>query len=132
MPLLPSLFLLQDPFATSAPEGNPIAAFLLVGFLIFLIASMWIVFAKAGEYGWACLIPIYCWMVMARVGNKPGWWGLLMCIPVIGIIVWFVIAIGVAERFGRSSLFGFGIALLPFIFLPLLAFGDNDASQQMA
>jgi len=97
------------------------------------VVSMWIVFDKAGEPGWAALVPFYNMWVLAEVGDKPGWWGLLVCfcgtIPLVGpvaqIVLFIIISIGVAKAFNRGIGFGIGLALLPFIFFPILAFSGN-------
>jgi hypothetical protein len=96
------------------------------------VVSMWIVFDKAGEPGWAVLIPFYNLWILAKVGDKPGWEGLAICfvgaIPYIGyfieIYLWVDISIGVSKAFDRGILFGLGLFLLPFIFYPILAFSD--------
>lgn len=36
------------------------------------------------------------------------------------------IGLAIAERFGKSAGFGIGLAFLPFIFYPMLAFGDAN------
>jgi hypothetical protein len=40
--------------------------------------------------------------------------------------------IGVAKRFGRGPGFGVGLALLPMILAPILAFGDSEAGDAAA
>ena len=97
------------------------------------VVSMWVVFEKAGEPGWAVLVPGYNMWVLAQVGDKPGWLGLLMfCsggIPYVGLLVGlvlsFVISIGVARAFGRGAGFGIGLTLVPIVFYPILAFASD-------
>ncbi len=109
---------------------------IMVVFLIIAliqIISMGIVFDKAGQPGWAVIVPFYNMWVLAEVGDKPGWMGLVMCfcsfIPVIGIILYWVllitISIGVAKTFERGVGFGIGLSFLPFIFFPILAFSRD-------
>ena len=105
---------------------------LFLGVIIFLIAAMWKVYEKANEPGWAVLIPIYAQIVQARIGGKSPWWVLAMFIPGLNLIAFFVLGFGLAERFRKSSLFGLGLVLLPFIFYPMLAFGDAEASPRYA
>ncbi len=108
------------------------AVVILVACLLQTI-SMWIVFEKAGEPGWAAIVPYYNMWVLAEVGDKPGWLGLLFCfggaIPFVGSIVvlvlWAVISIGVARAFGRGVGFGIGLALVPIVFYPILAFTSD-------
>ena len=47
-----------------------------------------------------------------------------MLIPLVGIVIFFIVNIQLAERFGKTAGFGIGLSLLGFIFLPILAFGD--------
>lgn len=91
---------------------------------ILMIASMWKVFAKAGKPGWAAIVPIYNMMVLAEIGGKPNWWGLLCLIPLANIIVFIILYIEVAKAFGKGA--GFGICMLLFapICWPILAFGS--------
>lgn len=91
---------------------------------IFIIASMWKVFEKAGQPGWAAIVPIYNIYVMLRVAGKPGWWLILFLVPFVSFIIAIIALIGLAENFGKSGGFAIGLILLPFIFFPILGFGD--------
>ncbi len=101
-----------------------------IGFLIYvaiivaIIAGVWKTFTKAGQPGWASLIPIYNVYITLKIANKPGWWLLLLLIPVVNIVILFIIAIEIAKAFGQGTGFGIGLALLGFIFYPILGFGD--------
>ena len=119
---LPTLLVLQE-------EGVPDLPF-LAWFLIFLaalivIASMWTVYEKAGEPGWAAIVPIYNFVVLLRMAGKPLWWVFLLLVPIVNVIVTIVVFVRVARNFGRSAGFGVGLALLGFIFFPILAFSDD-------
>jgi hypothetical protein len=92
--------------------------------LVAVIAGLWKVFVKAGKPGWAAIIPIYNIIVMLEIVGKPIWWIVLMLIPFVNIVVAIIISIALAEKFGKSAAYGIGIALLGFIFIPMLGFGD--------
>ena len=130
MPISAALLALQ--YSDAGGPTNPLSVFLLIGFVVFIIAAMWRTYEKAGEPGWAAIIPIYAQIVQARIGGKSGWWVVALFVPVINFIAHFVLAFGVAERFNKTALFGAGLALLPFIFYPLLAFGDAEAQPRYA
>ena len=49
-------------------------------------------------------------------------------IPILNIIAVFKISIDVAKQFGQGVGFGLGLAILSFIFWPLLGFGDYQYS----
>jgi hypothetical protein len=63
-------------------------------------------------------------VVLLKIAGKLVWWILLMLIPFVNFVVAIIVSMGVAERFGKSTGFGIGLALLSPIFYPILAFGD--------
>jgi hypothetical protein len=101
-----------------------IISLLYLAIVVLMIASLWIVFQKAGKPGWACIIPIYNAIVLLQIIGKPWWWLLLCLIPIVNIIfaIWMINLVSVV--FGKGVGFTFGLILLPFIFYPILAFGD--------
>ena len=117
-----------------SPGGNPaapggtagsVAIFLIeLALLILALAGLWKAFEKAGEPGWAAIIPIYNVIVWLRVAGKPWWWILLFLIPFVNIVLGFIVAIAIANNFGKGAGFGVGLALLGFIFYPILAWSD--------
>lgn len=92
--------------------------------MVFYVATMWRLFAKAGEPGWASIVPIYNSIVLLKIAGKPVWWIVLFLIPLVNVVMLFVVMIGLAEKFGKSAAFGVGLAVLGFIFFPILGFGD--------
>ena len=98
----------------------------IVGSIVFMIASTWKVFEKAGEPGWAFIVPIYNMIIMCRIARKPGLWVLLQFIPYLGIIWTIWIVNRMAKGFGKDEGFTLGLIFLPFIFWPILGFGDSE------
>ncbi len=101
----------------------PVALLVLI-----CIISFWKVFEKAGEAGWTCLIPIYNLFVLVKISGKPWWWFLLLFVPVVNIIFSVLMHLALAERFGKSQLFGIGLCFLGVIFFPILAFDKSRYS----
>jgi hypothetical protein len=95
---------------------------LVVGILI--IAAVWKVFSKAGQPGWAAIIPIYNLYILCKIAGRPGWWVLLMFIPFVNFIIAIILCIDVAKAFGKGAGFGLGLAFLGIIFWPILGFGS--------
>jgi len=114
--------------ASGGGGGAGLAIFLVcwLGLSLLMLASTWVVLKKAGQPGWAVLVPIYNVYVMLKVAGKPAWWLLLMFVPIISFIVAVLIAVGIAKNFGKGIGFGLGLLFLPFIFYPVLAFGDAE------
>lgn len=94
------------------------------GFFLFLIICQWKVFTKAGKPGWACLIPIYSGIVLLEIVRKPIWWIFMLLIPIVNIYFAIVITNELSKSFGKTAAFTVGLIFLPFIFYPMLAFGD--------
>ena len=121
--------------ATEYEGGGAIGGIIALVFSLFwlalcilVIAGMWKVFAKAGEPGWACLVPIYNLVVLLKIAGKPLWWFVLCLIPFVNFVVIILISISLAENFGKGAGFGIGLALLPMFFYPMLGFGDASYS----
>lgn len=96
------------------------------------IASYWLLFAKSGKPGWAAVVPIYNLVVLMQVSGKPAWWVILYFVPFVNLVAVVLCGFAIAENFGRDKAFGLGVALLPWIFIPVLVFGatglaDNGA-----
>jgi hypothetical protein len=106
---------------------SPTGVVALIGgaaFLLLMIISLGRIFEKAGKPGWAAMIPIYNIIVLHEVVGRPRWWVVLWLIPIVIFIAAVIVYLDLARSFGKTTLFGAGMLLLPFIFIPLLAFGD--------
>ena len=102
----------------------PVMILIFVAIFLFEIIAVWKVFAKAGRGGWECLIPIWSTYVLLKIAGKPGWWLILLLIPLVNIVIGIIVSISLAKTFGKGTGFGVGLALLSFIFYPILGFGD--------
>ncbi len=103
-----------------------LASLFVIALVVLMIASMWKIFEKAGKPGWACIVPIYSQLVLLEIVKKPWWWILLMIIPYVGMI-WGIWSINLlVKKFGKTEGFTVGCVFLPFVFFPILAFGDNE------
>ena len=91
---------------------------------VFVIAGMWKTYEKAGQPGWAAIVPIYNLVVLLKIAGKPLWWVVLLLVPIVNFFVIIIVSLEVAKGFGKSSGFGLGLAFLGFIFYPILGFGD--------
>ena len=109
---------------TSGGAGGAIFMLVYLALIILLLVSQWKTFAKAGQPGWACIVPIYNVIVLLQIAKKPIWWIILLFIPFVNIIIIILVNIAVAENFGKGAGFGLGLVFLPIIFFPILAFSD--------
>ncbi len=114
---------LQDyPEAGGAAAALFGGAFMLVvwALVILCIIGVWKVFTKAGEPGWASIVPIYSAIVLLKIAGRPAWWFLILWL----FIPWVIVCIDLAKKFGKDTGYGLGLAFLSFIFFPLLGFSD--------
>ncbi|WP_226895514.1 DUF5684 domain-containing protein [Luteolibacter marinus] len=108
----------------NAGSGSPIPGIIGLLIIILVIAALWKVFVKAGQPGWAAIVPIYNAVILLKITGKPMWWIILMFIPLVNVVIGILVAISLAERFGKGVGFGLGLSFLPMIFYPILGFGD--------
>jgi len=94
--------------------------------VVVILAAAWRVFTKAGQPGWAAIVPLYNGYVLLKVVGRPGWWLVLFFIPVVGIVVGIIVALDLAKSFGKGGGFAVLLILLPVIGYPMLGFGPSQ------
>lgn len=99
-----------------------------LGILAVMIAGMWKLFVKAGQPGWAAIVPIYNTYVMTQIVGRPILWFILTFVPCVNFVAMVLIMIDLAKSFGKSTGYAVGMILLPFVFIPMLGFGDAQYS----
>ena len=92
---------------------------------VFLVAAFWKIFAKAGQPGWASIIPIYNVFVLLRIVGKPAWWFFLLIIPGVNIVSLIMLTHELSKSFGKGTGFTWGLLFLPLVFYPILGFGSD-------
>ena len=115
--------LFNFPMFAQFEQGIMFIVNIYIAVIVVAIIGVWKTFTKAGKPGWASIVPIINVIYLLEIAGKPVWWFFLLCIPIVNIVISFIIAIDIAKN-GKSEGFGIGLALLPFIFYPILGFGD--------
>ncbi len=101
----------------------------IIGGVLFLVIFViqWKIFTKAGQPGWAALVPIYnAWILVTEICKKEPLWFFLCFVPIGNIVAAWVLCMELAKKFGKSETFGIGLFFLQPIFLAILAFGDAE------
>lgn len=93
---------------------------------VLLIVAHWRIFSKAGEPGWAAIIPFYNSYVLFKITFGNGWLFLLCLVPLVNIVVTIMLIFKLSKAFGHGVGFGFGLWLLSPIFLLILAFDSSE------
>jgi len=110
-------------YSSQGKAPGPLFWIFSLAFAILMIAAFWKIFSKAGQPGWAAIVPILNTYFIIKAAGRPGWWLLLMFIPFVDFIIWIIVCIDLSKSFGRGTGFGIGLLLLPIIFFPILGFG---------
>ena len=90
---------------------------------IVMIIAEWKLFKKAGQPGWAAIIPFYNSYILAKITWGNGWFFLFGFLPLGNIVFLIFTWIKLAKAFGKGGGYAAGLFFLPFIFLPMLGFG---------
>jgi hypothetical protein len=120
---------------TSSSSSSGPGAFITLGivaiFVILQLIGFWKTLEKGGESGaWAlllltgCLYPV-AFVPIAKLSGRPGWWVVLLYIPLVNIVVLAILSIDLAKSFGRGTGYGIGLWLLGWIFYPMLGLGSS-------
>ena len=117
---------MQDTFPTSTQGPGPVFWIVMCALIVLEIAAMWKVFQKAGQPGWAAIIPIYNLIVLIQIAGKPVWWILLYFIPIVSLIIAIIVLHNISVNFGKGVGFTLGLLFLSPIFFPILAWGDAE------
>ena len=95
-----------------------ILQFVLFSYIL-LSVSLYFLFPKAGEAGWKGLVPLYNFMVMARlVGRKPAY-ALWLLFPIVNLFIYAYLCIEMVRSFKK---YGFLHALIAVVYAPAIFF----------
>jgi hypothetical protein len=104
-------------------SAGPILTFVGIAIFLILLFGNWLMFQKAGQRGWTCIIPILNLLVLLRIVRRPLWWIVLMIIPIVNLVVFIIVMLDLAKVFGKGVGWAIGLILLPWIFLVILGLG---------
>jgi hypothetical protein len=97
-----------------------------LAFYVLSVAGLWMMFVKAGEEGWKALIPIWNTLVLLKIVGRPWWWIILFLIPIVGFVMWIIVANDTSKSFGRGAGTTVGLVFLTFIFTLIIGFGSSE------
>ncbi len=132
--LPPSLLTRDTALLVGAGALKAVGSFLVYSLcwwplLVAPFVATWHVLEKAGRPGWTSLVPIYAWLQLLRVAGLPAWWLAVLCVPVVNVVAWFVACARMARAFGKGRDMALGLALLPPVYMVVLAVDDAPYRQ---
>lgn len=95
----------------------------LIFITLLIIVAQWRIYEKAGQPGWASIIPIYNIYILTKICGKPGIWTLYMFIPLVNIVIAIWLVNMLSKSFGKDEGFTAGLIFLGIFFYPILGFG---------
>ena len=96
--------------------STTISAIVSIAITIVTLVAMWKMFEKAGQAGWKSIIPFYNLYIEFKFVWGSGWWFLLLLIPLVDIVVYFI------HQYRLVKVFGGGIGMfILMLFLPTIA-----------
>lgn len=106
-----------------------IIGIIILGFVLFEMYAMSLLFKKAGKPAWAAFVPIYNTIVKLEIIGYKWYYifalfasGVPWIGPVITTLFNITSGIKLAKAYGRDVGFGVGVALAGAIFIPIMAF----------
>ena len=113
---------------------------LCIAAIVLEIIGLWKTFNKAGQPGWAAIIPFYNLFILVKTA-KMEWWHFLIvaglmivyyleikyvsvCAALAAVVYMFVINIKLAKAFGRGAGLGVVCTLIPCVGYMILGCGS--------
>jgi hypothetical protein len=112
--------------AAAAAASGPATIFGLV-LAVLLLVALWKIFQKAGEPGWAAIIPFYNTFTLFKIAGLNPWLFLLLLIPFVNIVVGIWVALKLGAAFGKGGVWSFFL-LVVFSVIGWLILGFGNAS----
>ncbi len=112
---------------STMPQISPVIWIFYLAIMVFELVALWKIYAKAGQPGWAAIVPIYNIYIWLKI-VKMEWWHLLIMlfVPCAAIVYSCILNYKTAMVFGKDT--GFGVLCIFFsgIMFPILAFGSSE------
>jgi Family of unknown function (DUF5684) len=111
--------------SAAAAGGGAFGTIISLIIAVIAIVALWKIFVKAGEPGWAGIIPLYNTWTLVKIAGLNPWLFLLMLVPVVNVVFAIYVMIKIGEAFDKSI--GWSIiflVILSFIGMLMLGFGS--------
>ena len=107
----------------STGSGGGFLVFLILALVFYVLVCLGLygTFIKAGQPGWAGFVPFYNFIILLKVAGRPSTWGwflLMLIVPYVGslafFIVYIIVANDVSKSFGHGTAFTVGL-VIPYV-----------------
>ncbi len=107
--------------AFSKSFGPLSIALTIVAYIYFALCLQTIANKTNTENAWLAWIPIANIYLMTQIAGRPGWWLLLMFIPLVNIVIAIILWMGIAKARNKPEWLGITV-ILPFINLIVVGY----------
>ena len=107
--------------------GSAVGLILMVGIYVFVCYCLKLICEKAGHQpGVLIWIPIVNLIPLLTVAKLPLWYIILFLIPLVGFVMWIILAVKLCQARGKSGWLAIMlfIPLVNIAFFPYLAFSE--------
>lgn len=107
------------------PQISPAMWIFYIALMVFELIVMWKIYEKAGQPGWAAIVPIYNIVVFFKIIDMDWWHILIMLfVPFAAVVYGIIMPYKLSLKFGKST--GFAVLAIFFssIMYPILAFSS--------
>lgn len=118
-----------SPEATAVFGGVMIVFTIVIAiFVVAMIVSLWKIYKKAGQPGWASIVPFYNYYILMKIVGRPTWWlAPILLIPYVNIVFIAITYYDLGRSFGKSKEFNiFGLIIFPVYGFLKLGFGSDQ------
>ena len=83
------------------------------------------IFKKASKKPSTAYYPVLNLFTLLEITETSTFLGILFFVPVVNVVVLSILFYRLGTAFNTSKIFKIGLAVLPIIFYPILALGNN-------
>ena len=114
----------QGVYGGMSQMPSPATIITTVVITLVILAATWKLYQKAGQPGWAAIIPIYDTYIMFKLAWGSGWMFLLLFIPIVDVVVYLMLLWKLAKAFGKGVGMFLMLLLIHPVGLMILGFGS--------
>ena len=111
--------------------GSFVSFLLFIALYAYFAVAIQTMAKKTGtKNDWMAWVPILNMYLLLKIGGKPGWWLILMLIPIVNIVIMIMMWMAAAEKMKKPSWIGI-LIIVPFVnfIVPgYLAFADGEST----
>jgi len=115
----------MDSDTAAAAGGGVFGSIIGLVFAVIAIVALYKIFVKAGEPGWAAIVPLYNTYTLVKIAGLNPLLFLLFLIPFVNVVFGIYVMIKIGAAFGKTA--GWSViflVILSAIGWLILGFGD--------